>query len=87
MVEAYGDLLHRVIRIYILNLFLNNMPNRIYFDANIIEFFNIYILSYPSRRNAVRRIKQIYRKSYRTLMLQIKELHESMEFNYFRFWL
>ena len=39
MVEAYGDLLHRVIRIYI----LNNMPNRIYFDANINEFFNIAI--------------------------------------------
>jgi hypothetical protein len=69
MVETYGDLLHRVIRIYILNLFLNNMPNRIYFDANIIEFFNIYILSYPSRKNAVRRIKEKYKKHYRILML------------------
>lgn len=69
MVETYGDLLHRVIRIYILNLFLNNMPNRIYFDANIIQFFNIYIQSYPSRRNAIRRIKEKYKKHYRILML------------------
>ena len=69
MVETYGDLLHRVIRIYILNLFLNNMFNRIYFDSHIIEFFNIYIQSYPSRRNAVRRIKEKYKKHYRILML------------------
>ena len=69
MVETYGDLLHRVIRIYILNLFLNNMFNRIYFDAHIIEFFNIYIQSYPSRRNAIKRIKEKYKKHYRILML------------------
>jgi hypothetical protein len=72
MVETYGDLLHRVIRIYILNLYLNNMHNRLYFDEHIIEFFNIYILSFPSRKNAVRRIKEIYRRDYRPLMVDFR---------------
>jgi hypothetical protein len=69
MVLTYGDLVHEVIRIYILSLFLNNMANRIYFDAHIIEFFNTYIQSYPSIKNARRRIKQHYRNHYRLLIL------------------
>ena len=72
MVETYGDLVHKVIRIYILSLYLNNNANRIYFDEHLIDFFNIYIQSYPSKRNAKRRIKEKYRKYYRTLMLDFR---------------
>jgi hypothetical protein len=69
MLQTYGDLVHKVIRIYILSLYLNNMANRIYFDEHIIDFFNIYIQFYPSRNNAVRRIKEKYRRYYKPLIL------------------
>ena len=69
MVLTYGDLVHEVIRIYILSLFLNNMANRIYFDEHIIEYFRIYIQLYPSTKNARRRIKQHYINHYRALIL------------------
>ena len=76
---TYGDIVHEIVRSHVLNGYLNNMPNRIYFNNNFILFINVNL--YTTRPHAIQIIQQKYIDNYQQLILDGRFMFHIKSYN------